>query len=66
MIKIYTTDICPRCKILKAKLQFKKIEYIESHDEKEMQDLGIMTVPYMQVENKLMDFAEANAWINQQ
>lgn len=66
MIVIYTTDTCPRCKILKTKLQMKNIEYIENHDEKEMEKLGIMTVPYLQIDDKLMGFAEANAWINQQ
>mgnify|MGYP002627306904 CR=1 FL=1 len=66
MITIYTTNTCPRCKILKMKLQSKNIEYVENHNEKEMEELGIMTVPYLQIDDKLMNFAEANAWINQQ
>lgn len=66
MITIYTTETCPRCKILKMKLQSKNIEYVENHNEEEMKELGIMSVPYMKVDDKLMDFAEANAWINQQ
>lgn len=66
MIIIYTTDTCPRCKILKMKLQSKNIEYVENHNEKEMEELGIMTVPYIEVDGRLMDFADANTWINQQ
>jgi glutaredoxin len=48
------------------KLQSKNIEYVENHNEKEMEELGIMTVPYIEVDGRLMDFANANAWINQQ
>lgn len=66
MITIYTTETCPRCKILKTKLQSKNIEYVENHNEEEIKELGIMSVPYMKVDDKLMDFAEANTWINQQ
>ena len=66
MITIYTTETCPRCKILKTKLQSKNIEYVENHNEEEIKELGIMSVPYMKVDDKLMDFADANAWINQQ
>lgn len=66
MITIYTTETCPRCKILKMKLQSKNIEYVENHNEEEIKELGITSVPYMKVDDKLMDFAEANTWINQQ
>ena len=61
MVKIYTTDTCPRCKVLKVKMDAKGIPVDE------IQRLGIMSVPYMQVDDgELMDFATANAWINGQ
>lgn len=67
MIKIYTTDTCPRCKVLKVKMDAKGIPYESITDVDEIQRLGIMSVPYMQVDDgELMDFATANAWINQQ
>ncbi len=67
MVKIYTTDTCPRCKVLKVKMDAKGIPYESITDVDEMQRLGIMSVPYMQVDDgKLMDFATANAWINEQ
>lgn len=67
MIKIYTTDTCPRCKVLKTKMDAKGIPYKLITDIKEMKSLGIMSVPYMQVDDgELMDFAKANAWINEQ
>ena len=67
MIKIYTTDTCPRCKVLKMKMDAKGIPYESITDVDEINNLGIMSVPYMQVDDgELMDFAKANAWINEQ
>ena len=67
MVKIYTTDTCPRCKVLKTKMDAKEIPYESITDVNEIKKLGIMSVPYMQVDDgELMDFATANAWINQQ
>lgn len=65
MIKIYTQDTCPRCKVLKAKLDSKDKEYEEVTDVEEINKLGIMSVPYIQVDDgELMDFGKAIAWIN--
>ena len=67
MVKIYTTDTCPRCKVLKMKMDAKGIPYESIIDVDEINSLGIMSVPYMQVDDgELMDFAKANAWINEQ
>jgi len=67
MVKIYTTDTCPRCKVLKVKMDAKGIPYESITDVDEIQRLGIMSVPYMQIDDgELMDFATANAWINEQ
>ena len=67
MVKIYTTDTCPRCKVLKVKMDAKGIPYESITDVNEIQRLGIMSVPYMQVDDgELMDFATANTWINEQ
>ena len=66
MITIYTTETCPRCTVLKTKLQSKNLEYIENHSLEDMQKLGIMSVPYMMVDEHLMDFGEAISWVNAQ
>ena len=67
MVKIYTTDTCPRYKVLKTKMDAKGIPYESITDVDEIRRLGIMSVPYMQVDDgELMDFATANAWINEQ
>jgi len=67
MVKIYTTDTCTRCAVLKAKMDAKGIKYESITDVDEIRKLGIMSVPYVQVDDgELMDFATANAWINNQ
>lgn len=66
MVIIYTTETCPRCSVLKTKLQSKNIKYIENHDIDEMRKLGIMSVPYMMMDGQLMNFGEAISWVNAQ
>ena len=65
MIRIYTTQTCPKCQILKKKLADKGIEYKEFTDEAEMQRMGIMSVPVMDVDGKQMDFPEAIKYVNE-
>lgn len=65
MITLYTTG-CPKCNILKTKLKQKNIEYQEFTDENEMIKMGFKTVPYLDVDGKLMNFSEANNWVNKQ
>jgi len=64
MIKVYTTEICPKCKILKVKLAGKNVEYEEILDVNEMSGLGIRTVPVMMIDGELMNFGEAIKWVN--
>ena len=65
MIIIYTTQTCPKCKILKKKLQEKGIEYKEFNDEDEMQRMGILSVPVMDVDGEQLDFPAAIKYINE-
>lgn len=62
---LYTT-YCPKCNILKKKLKEKNIEFQENTNQQEMINMGLMSVPYLKVDDKLMDFIEANEWINKQ
>lgn len=64
MIKMYTTH-CPKCNVLKTKLQITNIEYQEISDTSEMEDLGIDTVPMLEVDGNLMNFMQAITWINE-
>lgn len=65
MITIYTTETCPKCRILKKKLEEKGIEYEEFTDEAEMQRMGILSVPVMTVDGKVMDFLQAVQYVNE-
>lgn len=62
-IILYSTH-CPRCNIIATKLKQKKLNYTEVTDVEEMKKLGIASAPYLSVDGKLMDFSEANNWIN--
>lgn len=66
MITICTTDTCPKCKILKKKLEDKNISYKEINDTHELLQLGIEEVPILCVDNEQMDFGEAITWVNNQ
>lgn len=67
MIVIYTTNTCPKCKILKKKLADKNIRFAEEQDIDKMMELDIMSVPQMRVnDGQLMNFEEAVKWVNDQ
>ena len=64
MITLYSTG-CPKCKVLKMKLEQKGLEYTECNDTEKMQELGISTVPMLQVDDgELMNFTTAVAYVN--
>lgn len=62
-IILYSTG-CPRCVVLKKKLDSKGIAYKENNDVDDMVELGISTVPVLSVNSHLMSFGEANEWVN--
>lgn len=63
MIILYSTD-CPKCQILKKKLNSKGIEFKEETNVDKMFELNISQVPVLQVEDKLLDFSSAVKYIN--
>lgn len=65
MVTLYSTG-CPKCKILETKLNKKNIKYQEFTDVNKMLGMGIKSVPYLEVDGKLMNFTEANDWVNKQ
>lgn len=66
MITIYTTETCPKCKILKKKLTDKNIDFKEINDIEILKSLDIYDVPVLDVDDTLLDFSAANSWINEQ
>ena len=65
MITIFTTETCPKCRILKKKLEDKGIEYTEVTDEEKLRQMDILSVPVMTVDGERMDFAEAIKYVNE-
>ena len=62
-VTLYTTH-CPRCMVLEKKLNAKNIDYVENTDVDLMIDKGIMTVPILEIDEKQLNFKEANEWLN--
>lgn len=65
MIVLFSTG-CPKCSILKKKLEQKGIVYQENNSVEEMLGLGITQVPVLKIRSRLLEFADANDWVNKQ
>lgn len=55
---LYSND-CPKCKVLKRKLDDLKIDYEVVYHIKVMESLGIQSLPMLQVGDRRFAFAEA-------
>jgi len=63
---LFTTG-CPQCKILKAKLDKKEIDYIVQEDLSEIISLGFQSVPVLKLsKGNYLTFSAAIQWINTQ
>ena len=65
MITVYTQDNCPKCKILKKKLDGKNIEYVECNDIDIMLTKGVESVPVIELDGNMFDYANAVKWVNE-
>lgn len=65
MPTLYSTH-CPKCQILEKKLVQKGIEYVEVNDTQQMLDMGLQSVPWLEVDGQMLDFNQANKWIDEQ
>lgn len=63
-IIFYTTG-CPKCAILKKKLDSAHIPYELNSDVDEMQALGMTEAPALSVGGNLMGFGEAVRWLSE-
>lgn len=61
---ILFSNECPRCKVLKKKLQKCEINYSENTDFNKALELGLTSFPMLKVNEKMLDFREAVQWIN--
>lgn len=62
-IVIFTVDNCPKCKILKEKMNKAEILYEENNDISEVLSLGFLSAPILKVEEDYLSFKEAVGWI---
>lgn len=62
-ITLYSTN-CPKCNVLKMKLDSKKIQYSLVTDVNQMKAMGFLTAPILEVDGKTFDFGEAVKYIN--
>ena len=62
---VYTQEGCPRCAVLKKKLELAGIEYTECSDVDTMLGLGIQSLPMLGVDDKLLTFNEAVKYISE-
>jgi glutaredoxin len=61
---VFSSSTCPKCKVLKMKLDKAGIEYTVNENVEEAAALGIKSLPYIQLSNgKLLDFAAAIAFV---
>lgn len=65
MITLYSTK-CSKCNIVEKKLKEKNIEYFENNNVNQMLEMGLSTVPWLEVNGEMMDFNQAVKWINEQ
>ena len=63
---IFYSTHCPKCNVLEKKLKQKNVSYIEVNDVDIMQEKGFLQIPILEVDNNIMDFVEANQWLNNQ
>lgn len=63
-IRLYSNG-CPKCKVIKSKLESKNIVFEETDDTQRIILEGYKTFPVLEVNGQFMDFVSANTWVNQ-
>ena len=61
---LYSTG-CPKCNILKKKLEDAQIDYKVIEDVDVMVSKGLKEVPWLEVDGNLMNFVDSSKWINE-
>ena len=63
-IILYSNN-CPKCKILKQKLDQKQVIYEECNNMDIMIEKGFQSVPMLEVDGKIMNYLNAVNWIKE-
>lgn len=61
---LYSKDDCPRCDMLKTKLNAKGIQFVEVKNEDVIASLSIDFLPVLEVDGELLELGRANDFIN--
>lgn len=61
---ILYSNNCPRCRVLKQKLDAKAVDYAEENSVEKMLAMGIEQTPVLSVNGRLLNFGQANEWVN--
>lgn len=61
---LYTIG-CPRCTVLEKKLDAKGVTYEKFDDKDKMIEMGMSTMPILEVDGVRMNYAKAAKWINE-
>lgn len=61
---LYSTG-CPKCKVLKMKMDAKGIQYTENNSVDEMLELGIKSAPTLSVNGQMMDYMSALTYVKE-
>lgn len=68
MVTLYSTG-CPKCKVMKIKLEKAGIEYTENTDVTEInkvcEEIGADSVPILETPDGTFEFAKAIAWVGE-
>lgn len=62
-IILYSTG-CPKCNVLKKKLDEKGVQYKLNTSEEDILKLGVLSVPLLSINGRLLDFGKSIAWVN--
>lgn len=61
---VFSSSTCPKCKVLKIKLDKAGLIYEVNENLEDMRELGIKTLPVLQLSNgDLLDFGAAIAFV---
>lgn len=62
---IFYSTHCPKCKVIETKLKQAGLKYTEVDDVDEMIKLGFRVAPVLKVDDRVLNFAEANKFLNE-
>ena len=62
---IFYTTHCPKCAVLKTKLDKAGVSYSTCQDVQEMLNLGIQAAPALSINGNIFDFGQSIKWLKE-